>query len=164
MCKSIKYHLHIYCVLTTQSPASFYHHIFDPLYPLHLPPTPSPSGNHLTVCVYEFVFSFVAIWVKPCGFCPFPSDLFLLVWYSQDLFMLSQMARFHPFYGCVVFHCVYGIYVPLCTLYICTTSSLSSHLSEDTLVVSRFWPPVNNAVMDIRVHKPLQINVFKIFR
>ena len=48
------HHCIFHYVLTTQSPVSFYDHIFDPLYPLHPPPSLSLSSNHHSVvCIYE---------------------------------------------------------------------------------------------------------------
>ena len=44
----------LHCVLTTQSLVSLRHHLLDPLYPLHPPPTPCPSGNHHTLSVWGF--------------------------------------------------------------------------------------------------------------
>ena len=91
------------CVPTTQSEI-FCHRRFGPLY-LSLPCTPLPfSNHHAVVCVYDFLFVFLA-----CSFFAFSFIstykenhmiydffclTFYLAWYSQDPSM-SQMATFH---------------------------------------------------------------------
>ena len=58
-CKIVQYIIcTLYCVFTTSSQVSFHHHLF-PLYPLLLPLMLSPSGNHHTIVVDEFCFTFV---------------------------------------------------------------------------------------------------------
>ena len=111
-------------MLSTQSLVSFHCHIFDPVYTLFSPLIPLLPATIIPLSMSLFIFYFLSIshiWVKSCSSYHFPSDLFHLTWYSQDPFMLSQMAIFHLFNGWVVLHCVY---VPL--LY---PSSLERHWS-----------------------------------
>ena len=67
--------------------------------------------------------------------------------------MSSHMARFHPFYGWVIFHsvCVHHIFF----IYSCP---------EGHLGCSHILAIVNNAVMNIRVHMFFLICVFVFFR
>ena len=65
----------VHCVLTTQSLVSFPHPVFDPLCPIHLPPTPPPpvtttplstsmSWFGLSVCCFVFHIPYMSeiIW------------------------------------------------------------------------------------------------------
>lgn len=88
------------------------------------PPTPFPSGNHHSVaCVHEFQFDIPHI-SEVIWFLAFLTELFHLASYSGGPSRLSQMTVFRLFY-----------WLSCMPLYICNTSSVSSLLSKDTLVV-----------------------------
>ena len=89
----------------------FYNCKFIPFNHLHPLPTPT-FGNHQLICIYEvtnkFCFTFIFhILVWKYGICLSIYELFLIVYCSQDLFILSQMIKF-SFY-CWVCICV-GVY------------------------------------------------------
>ena len=88
-------------VLTTQSLLSFYHHMFDFLFPLLPPYTLFPSGNHQTVvCVSEFfvclLCSLVAFClisqrgVKSYNFLPFPWLISLSMVLSRSIHVVAD--------------------------------------------------------------------------
>lgn len=93
-----------------------HHHTVDP------PSNPFPCGKHYSVlCIYVFIFvcfdfvHLLFILFSVIFYIPYISEImqyllsvfFHLTQYPPVLFMLLQIGRFHSYYGCVVFHCVF---------------------------------------------------------
>ena len=114
------------CIMfTTNSLVFICHHTHVPLYPFCPPLTSFPSGNHQSVLLtYVFVYLPSTYEWKSQGNCLSLSDLFGLAQYPQGPSMLLEMAKFHLFYGWVVFHCrnIPHLLIVAAPIYILTSS------------------------------------------
>ena len=80
----------------------------------HFHPSPTTAhGNHQSLSVLFIYKFFVVTYVSKIIYLPF-SDLFHLVYCSQGPLFLLQIARFHSFYGWIIFMYKFSSFAQSC--------------------------------------------------